>query len=343
VTKGSGVSVFPIALGAKSLRNKVESFRLLVKDPGSGPAEIQAQARRLYDLLVRPAEARIAGAQRILVSPHGPLDTLPFAALVRGGRYLVEWKPIHSVLSATVYAELARARPPRREPGGEERLVAFGNPVYTPPAPDAAADPEVREAVRRGLRLQPLPSSGEEVKSIAALYPQAEIYLGREATEERAKSIGREARLVHFACHGVLDERFPLNSALVFTQPEKLAEGRDNGLLQAWEIFEGMRLDADLVTLSACDTGLGRETAGEGLVGLTRAFQYAGARSVLASLWGVADRSTAGFMKSFYGYLHSGKTKDEALRAAQIDYIREKAGPSHPFHWAAFQLSGDWQ
>lgn len=101
-----------------------------------------------------------------------------------------------------------------------------------------------------------------------------------------------------------------------------------------------MRLDADLVTLSACDTALGREMAGEGLVGLTRAFQYAGARSVVATLWGVSDISTARFMESFYGYLRAGKTKDEALRAAQIDQIRKKTGASHPFHWAAFQLTG---
>jgi len=341
--KGSGLSVFRIEIGEKHLRDEVESFRLLLKDPGSDPAELQARARRLYGLLVRPAEAQIARAQRILVSPHGPLHTLPFAALVRGDGYLIEWKPIHSVLSATVYGELAKLRPPRRAPG-EERLIAFGDPVYPSLTPDVPADPELREAVRRGLALRPLPLSGQEVKSIAALYPQAEVYLGHEATEERAKSIGPESRrLVHFACHGLLDERFPLNSALALTVPEKPTEGQDNGLLQAWEIFESVRLDADLVTLSACDTGLGREMAGEGLIGLTRAFQYAGARSVLASLWGVADRSTARFMQSFYGYLHSGKSKDEALRAAQIDHIRERAGPSHPFHWAAFQLTGDWQ
>jgi CHAT domain-containing protein/Tfp pilus assembly protein PilF len=341
-TRGSGLSVFPIALGASSLRQEVDSFRLLVKNPGSDPAELKARARRLYGLLVRPAEAQIAGAQRILFAPNGPLDTLPFAALVRGSRYLVEWKPVHSVLSATVYAELARSRPARRA-GGEERLVAFGDPVYRSLPPDAPADPETREAVRQGLLLQPLPSSGEEVKFIAALYPDAEIHLGRDATEERAKAIGQEASLVHFACHGVLDERFPLNSALVFTQPETPAEGRDNGLLQAWEIFESMRLNADLVTLSACDTALGQETAGEGLVGLTRAFQFAGARSVLASLWGVSDRSTALFMQRFYGHLRSGKSKDEALRAAQIDQIRGDALRAHPFHWAAFQLTGDWR
>ena len=341
--KGSGLSVFRIAIGAKSLRDEVESFRLLLKDPGSDLVKLQVQARRLYDLLVRPAAAQIARAQRILLSPHGPLHTLPFAALVRGDGYLIEWKPIHSVLSATVYGELAKSRLPRRAPG-EERLVAFGDPVYPSLTPEVSADPEIREAVRRGLALRPLPLSGQEVKSIAALYPQAEVYLGRDATEEKAKSIGPESRrLVHFACHGVLDERFPLNSALALTVPEKPTAGQDNGLLQAWEIFESVRLDADLVTLSACDTGLGQEMAGEGLIGLTRAFQYAGARSVLASLWGVADRSTARFMQSFYGHLHSGKSKDEALRAAQIDHIREKAGPSHPFHWAAFQLTGDWQ
>lgn len=329
---GEDLSVFPLAVGAESLREQVEGFRLLLKDPGSGLAEIQDRARRLHDLLVLPAETRIAGAERILVSPDGPLHTLPFAALRRGDRYLVESKPIHNVLSATVYAELARSRRPRRPE--EERVAAFGDPVYRPLEPGAPADPEVREAVRRGLALIPLPSSGREVKAIAELFPRAEVYLGSAATEGRAKALGTEARLVHFACHGILDERFPLNSALALT-----AEGRENGLLQAWEIFESVRLDADLVTLSACGTALGREMGGEGLVGLTRAFQYAGARSVLASLWSIADASTARFMKSFYGHLRSGKSKDEALRAAQVEQVRE----AHPFHWAAFQLTGDWR
>jgi CHAT domain-containing protein/tetratricopeptide (TPR) repeat protein len=339
---GSGLSVFSIASGAEPLRGEVEAFRLLLNNPRSDRAELRTRARRLYDLLVRPAEDGIAGARRILVSADGPLHTLAFAALMRGDRYLVEQKPIHSVLSATVYAELVRSRPAPQDPG-EQKLTAFGDPAYRPVAPDALSDPEVREAVRRGLSLLPLPSSGREVKAIAALYPEAEVYLGREATEEKAKSIGKESRLVHFACHGLLDERFPLNSALVLTLPEKQAEGQDNGLLQAWEIFENVRLDADLVTLSACDTALGREMGGEGLVGLTRAFQYAGGRSVLASLWGVYDTSTARVMKRFYGYLRSGKTKDEALRAAQIDQIREKPALAHPFHWAAFQLTGDWK
>src|SRR5262249_37697367 len=162
------------------------------------------------------------------------------------------------------------------------------------------------------------------------------------------------------ACHGLIDERFPLNSALALTVPERPAAGQDNGLLQAWEIFESVRLDAELVTLSACDTALGREMGGEGLLGLTRAFQYAGARSVLASLWKVSDASTAVLMERFYAGLHEGLPKDEALRAAQLALLQSAAQPldgglraanetaagsegADPFFWAGFVLAGDWR
>lgn len=336
---GAGVSVYRIPISAKALREEVEGFRRLLERPGSNRSESRSRGRRLYGLLVRPAEGKIADAKRVLVSPDGPLRTFPFAALCRRNRYLVEWKPIHSVLSGTVYAELTRSRPVRRN--SEQPLAAFGDPVYPKSAPNSA-DPGIHEAVERGLNLEPIPASRTEVESIAALYPQSRVFLGRDATEEQVKSTAPGARLVHFACHGLLDERFPLNSALALTIPEHPEEGQDNGLLQAWEIFEGLRLDADLVTLSACDSGLGKEMGGEGLVGLVRAFQYAGARSVLASQWGVADDATADLMKRFYGYLRAGRSMDEALRAAQADLIRSKAF-SHPYYWAAFQLTGDWK
>src|SRR6185295_587152 len=135
------------------------------------------------------------------------------------------------------------------------------------------------------------------------------------------KSVGTDARYLHFACHGTLDEHFPLNSAIALTIPEKPAEGQDNGLLQAWEVFDHVRLDADLVTLSACKTGLGKEMGGEGLLGLMRAFQYAGARSVMGTLWAINDKSTTRLMRRFYGHLKAGRSRDEALRAAQIDLI----------------------
>ena len=184
---------------------------------------------------------------------------------------------------------------------------------------------------------------------MASLYPGASItYLGDEATEEHAKQLDKTARHIHFACHGRMNQRSPFDSALLLTMPSPIGAGQDNGVLSAWEILDHVRIDADLVTLSACETALGQEQAGEGLIGLTRAFQYAGARSVLSSLWKISDRSTARLMQSFYRHLRSGASKDEALRLAQIEAIRRPANPgsldlSDPFYWAGFELLGDWR
>jgi CHAT domain-containing protein/Tfp pilus assembly protein PilF len=353
------VSVFTLAIGETVLREKVAAFRRLIQrdvesDRGS-TVPLIAAGQDLYETLVKPAHALIAASDRVLISADGPLHTLPFAVLVQPSdrsarglhRYFIEWKPLHVVASATVYAELKKARRDTGDAPPSVVLAAFGDPKYPALAPEQAdriANPDVRAAVRRGYALEPLPASRTEVERIARLYAgRATTYLGNQATEEHAKAIGKGVRYLHFASHGLLDERFPLNSSLALTIPERPAEGQANGLLQAWEIFEQMRIDADLVTLSACETGLGKELGGEGLVGLTRAFQYAGAHSVLASLWSVGDDSTAELMTRFYGYLKAGKTKDNALRSAQIELIRTRRTSSRPFHWAAFQLIGDWK
>ncbi|HEX7182638.1 MAG TPA: CHAT domain-containing protein, partial [Thermoanaerobaculia bacterium] len=286
-----------------------------------------------------------------------------FGALVRDtagrGQYLAEWKPLHTALSLTVYGALraSRGEPSRSAPAaGQARLVAFGDPRYPK---DLAPREPARDPVRRtlgGLRSfnwAALPYSRREVERIAETYPEARLYLGDEATEERAKSVGRDARILHFATHGYLDDRTPLDSALVLTIPEELLASQDNGLLQVWEIFESVRLDADLVVLSACESALGRELSGEGMIGLTRAFQYAGARSVVASLWSITDQVTAELMARFHHHYAAGLPKDEALRAAQIELIREpirittaneqalEMDASAPYFWAAFQLFGD--
>jgi CHAT domain-containing protein/Tfp pilus assembly protein PilF len=370
------LSVHTLPIGEQTLRESVEAYRNLIElkgPPGQAPAQnLIARGRSLYDTLIKPAEKQIGKSERILILPDGPLHTLPFDALVREvgagqPRYLVEWKSLHTAVSATVYAELKKER--RAAPSSAAVIVAaFGDPKYpklsarkpaakrsddeavpaetvetSDEVDEEGADPQVRSAVRGGYKFDPLPASRQEVESIATLYaPRATKYLGEEATEEKAKALGKDTPYIHFACHGILNERFPLDSALALTIPEKPKEGQDNGLLQAWEIFEKVRIDADLVTLSACETGLGKEMGGEGLVGLTRAFQYAGARSILASLWKVDDRSTAELMKRLYTYLKAGKTKDEALRLAQLDLIHSPSLAA-PFHWAAFQLIGDWK
>jgi CHAT domain-containing protein/Flp pilus assembly protein TadD len=365
--RGPVLTVYTLGVGEKALRESVKSFHKLIEWRDSYP-ELQVRARSLYDALLKPAEGRLAESTRLLIVPDGPLHTLPWAALIREtdvGRpqYLAEWKPVHTVVSATVYAELKKQR---KYPASSEVVIeAFGDPLY-PKRPNKVAvvrrgdgaevddedvagperdalDPEVRSAFRSGFQLDPLPATRREVNEIVQLYaPRSRAYLGSEATEERAKSIGRGVPLIHFACHALVNERFPLDSALAFTIPEHPIEDQDNGLLQAWEIFEKVRIDADLVTLSACESGLGQEMGGEGLIGLTRAFQYAGARSVLASLWKVEDRATGELMKHFYVYLNEGKSKDEALRQAQIDLVHS-ASYSQPRDWAAFQINGDWK
>jgi CHAT domain-containing protein len=370
-TAGKGLAVFPLSIGERELRESVDAFRRLIARKKPNP-EVAASSRALYALLVSPAETLISRSDRIVILPDGPLHRLPWSALTRGsgGReYLGEWKPLSTAASATVHAELKKARRGARDEA-PLLLAAFGDPRY--PAPSARTgqgvgalrgagdevgtqgaeptdepadleDPQLRSVVRGGFAFVALPESRAEVEEIAAMFrPRANAYLGADATEERARSVGRDVPFIHYACHAVINGRFPLDSALVLSIPEHPREGQDNGLLQAWEIFERMRIDADLVTLSSCDSGLGKEMGGEGLIGLTRAFQYAGARSVLASLWKVDDKATSELMKRFYTHLKTGMTKDEALRRAQAELIRS-AEFSQPWDWAAFQLNGDWK
>jgi CHAT domain-containing protein/Tfp pilus assembly protein PilF len=371
--------VYTLPIGENDLREQVERFRNLITEarPGTALGELRQKdlrrlSKELFNSLVAPAADRIEKADRVLIVADGPLHYLPFAALVREAhgedghlheQYLAEWKPFHSVLSVTVYAEIKKDRRDSMRPRiGSPLLSAFGDPQFSPglegKEPEQIADVRIRSAVRRStLQFDPLPFTRREVEGVAALFPpeQVAIFLGAEATEERAKAIGKGTRILHFATHTRLDDRFPLDSALVLTMPEGFPEDRDNGLLQVWEIFEKVRLDADLVVLSACDTGLGEEQGGEGLIGLTRAFQYAGARTVMASLWSVQDRATSELMIHFYKHLRAGLPKDEALRQAQIELIRgpievvnqngEKTllDASAPYYWAGFQVYGDWQ
>jgi len=355
--------------------------------------QVEAVSRELYTALLRPVAERIAKSERLLILPDGPLHALPFAALLRdgadgesGGQYLAEWKPLHVALSATVFAELKQRRRPASDsnsPQAPVQLAAFGDPVYPQSLVKAKVDssaalptiagviaqvdvsrgdPIVRSAVERGIfDWQPLPYTRHEVEGIARLFSAgtARTFLGSEALEERIKSLDPKIRILHLAAHGYTDEHLPSSSFIALTIPEDTnpdaTPERDNGLLQVWEIFERVRLDADLVVLSACDSGLGEEQGGEGLIGLTRAFQYAGARTVMASLWSVEDRATSELMIRFYKHLRAGLTKDEALRQAQIELIRspievvdEKGGKtlldaSAPYYWAGFQLYGDWR
>jgi len=166
--------------------------------------------------------------------------------------------------------------------------------------------------------------------------------LGFEANRAAVVNRGlEEYRLIHFATHGLLDEKHPELSGLVFSLVDEKGEPQD-GFLRLHDIYN-LRLNADLIVLSACETGLGREIKGEGLIGLTRGFMYAGAPRVVASLWKVDDDATAELMKRFYDKIMRGHLRPaEALRAAQLEIAKRRQWQS-PYFWAAFTLQGEWR
>ena len=186
--------------------------------------------------------------------------------------------------------------------------------------------------------LQPLEFASREMAAISDLMAPGprRIVAGAEATEDRVKRLPLSGyKILHFATHSLLDERVASRSALVLSEDPRSGE---DGFLEAREIYD-LELNADLVVLSACQTAGGKMEKGEGIQGLSRAFFCSGSRSVVASLWNVNDESTSFFMKTFYGFLTEGRTKQEALRLTKIRMCR--SADWRPYHWAAFVLIGE--
>jgi len=190
------------------------------------------------------------------------------------------------------------------------------------------------------MRFLPLPSSREEVLEIGGLFPpdRRTLRLGRQATEA---SVKRERltdyRILHFATHAVMDEEVPALSGVVLSLVDT---GEEDGVLRMNEIFN-LHLDADLVVLSACQTGLGKLVKGEGMVGLTRAFLYAGSPRVVVSLWEVNDLAMPEFMKKFYDGIRRGENAATALRRAKLAMLQsDSPAYHHPYFWAPFVLVG---
>lgn len=336
-----GLLALSLATDPARLAQEVALLRSLIlrgqETPELEPALI-VQAQRLYRLLLAPAASALARADRLLISPDGPLLTLPFAALATSTsppRFLVEQWPILTVLSAAIYSELAASGPPARD-----SAVVFAAPTAGPESSPPATAEGSSAVGRYEAGLPELPGAREEAEALVLTWKESlAAYSGAQATESRAKALAGRPSFVHFACHALLDPNSPLDSGLALARPARPDE-HDDGLLQAWEIFEQLHFSADLVTLSSCETALGRDTSGEGLIGLTRAFQHAGARAVLASLWPVSDRSTADLMARFYRRLAAGERKAAALAHAQRELIEAGGAFAHPYHWAGFVLSG---
>jgi tetratricopeptide (TPR) repeat protein len=310
-----------------------------------------AEGRELFDILFPGEIGRmVRQSRRLILSPDGSLWQLPFAALVTdvdangNPHYLGEQVAIVYTPSLSLYAQLKQEAPQLKKGQRPEALVV-GDPDFWRRVEPDPKDPE-EERLWAGLypagkRPLPLRATGSEARVIAGLYGSAPL-TGDQATEAELRRRIEEADVIHLATHGVLQSALPMSSGILLTPPEKepaIGETNDDGALQAWEIFSQLKLRAELVVLSACDTARGEIVKGEGVVGLTRALEYAGARSVVATQWAVVEgESTTELVQAFHEGLRKGEAKDEALREAMAR-VREKY--PQPFYWAPFILLGD--
>jgi CHAT domain-containing protein len=189
-----------------------------------------------------------------------------------------------------------------------------------------------------GTRLQDIPGTRDEVIAVSQLFGEKRLLLGTNATETAFKAEPlADFEIIHIAAHGIASAKFPDRAALVLGNDPKSGE---DGLLQVREIRD-LNLAADLVTLSACDTGVGALEGEEGIANVVRAFLFAGAKSVVTSLWAASDVYTRNLMQHFYRYIADGEDKGSALRHAQMDLIREFGDQAMPFYWAGFIMVGD--
>ncbi|MBY0231757.1 MAG: CHAT domain-containing protein [Gemmataceae bacterium] len=328
---------------------------------------------RLKKLVLDPLEKHLEGCKVLLVSPDGLLGTVPFAALPgkKPGSYLIEDMPVAAVPVPAAIPDLMK--PVKPEDRLKPALLAVGDLRYDPGGKAAPrVGPGSRAVPRSGReRFGRLPATRDEVLSVrgafADLFEGGESKLLRDGEATKAAVLAElpKARYAHFATHGFFvpepkGEWHPLLlSGVALSDANRLPkEGEEDGILTALEVSEMDLTKLELAVLSACETGLGKVAGGEGVLGMQRAFQAAGACSVIASLWKVDDKATQQLMQEFYAAAWDTRkvvSRAEALRAAQLSMLRDgvrrgigreakiEGDRLPPYWWGAFVLSGDWR
>ncbi len=341
------------------------------KQPASTLDSINT-AQKLSSLVISPLADFIKNKQRLLIVADGMLQYVPFAALPLPAQQhsiarLASQFEVVSLPSASLLATLRRMpKPPTRQP---QSIAVISDPVFTkddprvstvfvstnrPPAQAAATRSFTDEAEQdsidslendaRGVEFNRLTHSREEAEAIASVSSPDHLFMATDFAANRAAALQpkvTQSRIVHFATHGVFDAKNPAMSGLVFSLVDR--QGNPQPGFLGLDAIYSSHFSADLVVLSACETALGEEVDGEGLVGLTWGFIYAGAKSVVASLWRVNDASTAELMRVFYdGMQRRHLLPATALRQAQLA-ISQKPQWSAPYYWAGFIIEGDYR
>lgn len=307
VVSSDGVHEQSYPIPHKDLVRLVDAFRQSII---AGRRSAVGAAEQLGELLIKPLN--LPANARLIIVPHGPLHYLPFQALRVDDHYLIEQHPISVTPSISIAMQLIQ-----RGTVMNGSLTAFGNPDV---APQYA-----------------LPGSEAEVKALAAAFPGTQLFLHDQATKDRFEASAGKTSLIHVAAHAQADTIDPLYSRILLAN-----ENGKVDFLEAHEVL-GLNLDkVSLVTLSACESGLGRVADGDEVLGFTRSFLSAGSSGLIVSLWPVSDDATKLLMSTLYGELAKGSDVQVAMQRAQLAVLHTK-GMDHPFFWAPFDVIGDWR
>lgn len=353
----------------KPIDAAIRALRKSLRDPDS--RNIKELARTVDEKIMRPVRALAVNARHLLVAPDGQLDLIPFEALVNENRHYLVEQNLFTYLSTG--RDLLRMQTPR---AGNAEVAVVADPSFDGTKPRALGNTpktRVRQVTRSIVRgdnsgsiyFAPLAGTKAEAQEIHTLFPQAHIFTGAQAT--KANLLGLNAPgILHIATHGFFledpqkdgeatgsasntrggtenaDAENPLlRSGLALAGANVSRSGGDTGILTALEASNLNLWGTKLVTLSACDTGLGEVRVGEGVFGLRRAFVLAGSESLVMSLWPVSDYTTREMITAYYTGLKNGRGRSEALRQAELSMMKRK-GHEHPFYWASFIESGEW-
>ncbi|WP_397327044.1 tetratricopeptide repeat protein [Nostoc sp. FACHB-110] len=339
----------------ETIQKTIELFRDDLRDRGTDITQVKQSARNLDKILMQPVRKLLGNTRKILLSPDSALNLIPFEALVdENNRYLVENYSFTYLTSGRDLLRLQNHSPSQQPP------VIIADPDFNKPGEIVARQPNANSIDAKNTRsidlsqrtFSPLPATAKEAEAISILL-KVKLLTGVKATEGAVKQV-KSPRILHIATHGffenapankektTLDDNPLLLSGLVFAGLKPRQSGGEDGILTALETTALNLVGTKLVVLSACDTGLGNISAGEGIYGLRRALVIAGSESQMISLWKVDDDATKELMVAYYKKLLDNQGRSEALRQTQLEMLKGEKY-QHPYFWAAFIPSGDWK
>lgn len=289
---------------------------ILSNSPQGKKYNAQALSAEFYDVLIKPIEKEIEGKKRLIIIRDAELNYLPFEVLAKQrDDFLLKKYIISYAYSASLLLPVKREQ---KQGSGLLGFAPFANNSF-------------QQSLFRDKNLGQLPKSGNEVEKIGG-----DIYLENEATKKRFYEKYRDKNIIHFATHAITDDNDPLKSFIAF-----YPDGTDYKLFTN-ELYDLDLRNTSLVMLSACETGAGKLQKGEGVMSLSRAFTYAGAKAVITTLWNAHDEASAYISERFYKHLKDGLKTDEALQKAKIDFLNSDLALryEHPYYWANFILIG---